>query len=212
LLTLADLERSVPPNDDHSGLRILDSKVDLAGPNGIPFVATVHKSADDGDLLRIFRAVGDGYRLARQFEDQGGDGPSTSGYERPEGFRLRDEFFVHVMLQTFGTGNFHQDTILWIAPDGSLHDVTFVAPATIYKNRLRKGEGIWKGEVNQFTFSGASFGFWIWRNGDANCCPSGSEVTGEYRLLGAKRFDAATKRWSANFRIEPANFERNAVR
>jgi hypothetical protein len=54
-------------------------------------VATVHKSDDDGDLLRIFRVVANGYRLAREFEDKRGDGPFSSGYAPPEAFRLGGE-------------------------------------------------------------------------------------------------------------------------
>ena len=205
LLTLAEVQASIPPDEGYRGARALETTANLDGPAGMTILATVHSSDDRGDLLRIWKPVGTRYRLIRTIEFDQGD-PALGGYERPESLRLQGEYFIHTMLLMSGTGYLHEDTILWIAPDGTLHDVKFVSPADAYKSQLKKDEGVWKGERNEFSSAGASFTFDVWKEGDANCCPSGNQVTGRYKLVGQKRYDPATKRWSARFQIAPAGF------
>jgi len=88
--------------------------------------------------------------------------------------------------------------------------VKFVAPAGAYKKQLAKGENVWKGEFNSFKDDNATFEFFIWKDGDGNCCPSAGRVTGSYGLTGERHYDAETKQWSAQFRISPASFKRES--
>jgi hypothetical protein len=133
--------------------------------------------------------------------------PTVESYEDPEVFRLSGEYFIHLMLLCSGTAYLHRDSFVWVAPDGTLHGVKFAAPAVQYRG-LREGESVWKGEVNVFLDDDATFRFGIWREGDANGDPSGGQVIGRYKLIGDKHYDFATKKWSTDFQIVPADFKR----
>jgi HEAT repeat protein len=209
LLSLAQVESPIPPAQGQRSAFVRAAKVDIAGPNGISLIATIHRSDDGGDVLRIWKQAGERYRLLYK-KDEATE-PGMSGYEEPEGFRLGSEYFVHLMLLFSGTGYMHEDTVLWIAPDATLHPVEFVPPATKYKRRLGPREDIRKGENNDFEDDKATFEFGIWEPRDPNCCPSGGTVTGHYRLTGQKHYNPATKRWSAQFRIGAADFDREPI-
>ncbi len=204
-LTLSQIESPLPPTGGQRTPFVLAVKKELAGPHGISFLATVHQSDQEGDILRIWKRDGQRYTLAYKAEEPGGFGEAA--YQEPERFRLAGEFFVHLEVLFSGTGAMHQDTILWIAPDGSLHEVKFVRAPEGYQG-LGKDELIRKGESNTFEDDNVTFSFGIWLPRDPNCCPSGGEVTGHYKLSGQKRFEEATKQWSADYRIAPADFKR----
>jgi hypothetical protein len=91
------------------------------------------------------------------------------------------------------------------------HKIGFDTPAAAYEKRLARIEHVWKGETNQFRNERSTFTFGSWRDGDANCCPSGGEVTGRFTLEGGKRFDPSKKRWSTEFRIVPTDFVRKPM-
>ncbi len=205
-LTSAQVESPIPPAQGQRSAFVLATKVDIAGPDGIALRATIHRSDDGGDVLRIWKRAGERYRLL--YEKDEATEPGMSSYEEPEGFRLGGEYFVHLMLLFSGTGYMHEDTVLWIAPDATLHPVEFVPPATTYTSRLRPREAIRKGESNDFENDKPTFEFGIWKPSDPNCCPSGGTVTGHYRLAGQKHYDPARKRWSGQFRIVAAEFDR----
>jgi hypothetical protein len=178
-------------------------KTNLRGPNGISLVATVNAS-DFGTVVRIWNPVGGSFQLLHEIVSA--NVPSFARYEA-EGFRFSGEYFFRITHVYSGTGYFHDDDFFWIAPDATLHGVNFSAPAAKY-SRLREGEGVWKGESNDFHDDSATFEFCIWKDGDANCCPSAGRVKGDYKLRGAKLYDAGTKQWSENFQIVPADFTR----
>jgi HEAT repeat protein len=208
LQTLAQVEGPVPAAGDQRSPMKLASKASLRGPGGISLLATVHRCDDCGDLVRIWKPVGDRFLVIYtpdSKEDEAED-PSVAAYEEPEGFRLSGEYFIHLMLLYSGTGFGHEDAFLWIGPDASLHKLKFVSPASQYA--LREGEGVWKGEMNLFRDDEATFRFGIWRDGDGNCCPTGGEVKGHYKLTGSKHYNPETKKWSADFQIVPADFTR----
>ncbi len=207
LWTLAEVERSIPPSEGHRSALKLMYKTELQASPNLSFLATVHRSDDRGDLLRIWTPTGARYRRILEIDDKDSE-PGAAYWQEPEGFQLGGEFFVHLMHLSPGTGYLHEDRIFWAAPDVTLHEAGFTRPAELYKG-LAKSEGIWKGESNRFKEAIPAFSFGIWREGDGNCCPSGGEVTGHYRLEGSKRYDPAGKRWSADFRIVPDGFERH---
>jgi HEAT repeat protein len=210
LQTLQQVESPIPPSEDQRSPLRLTAKANLRGPGGMSLLATIHRSDERGDLVRIWKAVGDRFLLIREIDSEEGDDPEVAAYEEPEGFRLSGEYFIHLMLRFSGTGFMHNDTFLWIAPDATLYETKFVNPVEQYRG-LREGEGVWKGEFNQFHDDACTFRFGIWREGDGNCCPSGGEVEGHYKLMGHSNYNAETKKWSADFQIAPADFTRLAA-
>ena len=209
LVTLAQIEADIPPADGDRTPYRLASKLVAAGPNRASLLVTVHESDDRGGLVRVWARAGTGYRLVHTIEGTDSD-PGMGSYS-VESFQLGGEHFIHVELLMSGTGHIHYDTMLWIAPDSSVHAVPFASPATTYKG-LGKGEGVWKGESNDFRDDRATFAFGIWREGDANCCPSAGEVTGRYTLRGSKRYDATARMWSTDYQIVPVDFDRHPSR
>jgi len=183
----------------------IETPISLRGPNGVTLLASIHAN-ENGAIVHIWRPIDDGFQLS--YETNSNSGTSEASYD-VEAFRLSGEYFVHLMLLDSGTGYFHVDTFLWIAPDVTLQRVRFVEPAKAYRG-LGKGEGVWKGEVNEFRDDDAVFRFGVWREGDANGDPTGGQVKGHYKLTGGKQYHFETKRWSQDFQIVPADFTRFA--
>src|SRR5271157_709454 len=184
----------------------IEIPISLRGPNGITLLASVHAN-ENGAIVSIWRPIDDGFQLS--YETNSNSGTSEATYV-VEAFHLSGEYFVHLMLLDSGTGYSHTDTFLWIAPDGTLQRVRFVEPAKAYRG-LGKGEGVWKGEVNEFRDDDATFRFGVWREGDANGDPTGGQVTGHYKLTGGKQYHSEAKQWSQDFQIVPADFTRFAL-
>jgi len=198
----------VPPEPPGSVLHTrqqIETPIFLRGPNGMTLLASIQAN-EDGATVRIWRPIDDGFQLS--YETNSNSGTSVATYDA-EAFRMSGEYFVHLMLLDSGTGYFHVDTFLWIAPDVTLQRVRFVEPAKAYRG-LGKGEGVWKGEVNEFRDDDAVFRFGVWREGDANGDPTGGQVKGHYKLTGGKQYHSETKRWSQDFQIVPADFTRFA--
>jgi hypothetical protein len=198
----------VPPEPPGPVLRTrqqIETPISLRGPNGKTLLASIHAN-ENGAIVHFWRPMDDGFQLS--YETNSNSGTSEASYD-VEAFRLSGEYFVHLMLLYSGTGYSHTDAFLWIAPDGTLQQVTFVEPAKAYRG-LGKGEGVWKGEVNEFRDDDATFRFGVWREGDANGDPTGGQVTGHYKLTGSKQYHSETKRWSQDFQIAPTDFTRSA--
>lgn len=208
LQTGQQVESPIPPAEGLRSPLKLAAKADLAGPSGISLLVTIHGSDERGDLVRIWKAVEDRFLLIKEIDSPEND-PQGAAYEQPEGFRLSGEYFIHLMLRFSGTGYGHEDTFFWVAPDATLHETKFVNPIGQYQG-LHDGEGVWKGEMNTFQDDACTFWFGIWKEGDGNCCPSGGEVDGHYKLIGQSSYNPETKKWSADFQIVPADFKRLA--
>jgi hypothetical protein len=117
-------------------------------------------------------------------------------YSLPEYFKMKPMNsnklveFIHFTEIVYGTGHFITEKIYQILSSGEIKEVLFIPAPKSFKN-LKKGEGIWKGEENLFSDKELSFIFWIWNDGDANCCPSAGEVSGNYILnkINNKKYD-----------------------
>ena len=84
--------------------------------------------------------------------------------------------------------------------------VDFIHAPQTYKPYLKTGEGVWKGEGNIFSPEKLAFEFYIWKEGDANCCPSAGYVTGEYELQKQN-----TPEGLETWRIVAKSFQRHTV-
>ena len=199
----------VPPEPPGPVVRTrqqIETPISLRGPDEITLLASIHESGDSGSIVRIWTSIGDRFQLAYETNS---DAETAVATYQVEAFRLSGEYFVHLMLLYSGTAHDHADTFLWVAPDGTLQRMRFVEPSKAYRD-LGKGEGVWKGEVNQFDDDDATFRFGVWREGDANGDPTGGQVKGHYKLTGGKQYHSETKQWSQDFQIVPADFTRFA--
>jgi hypothetical protein len=50
---------------------------------------------------------------------------TSDRFERPVLFRYHGENFVHVSTTPAGSGGFVTDTIFWISPDATMHEIEF---------------------------------------------------------------------------------------
>ena len=73
----------------------------------------------------------------------------------------------------------------------------FVPAPVALKDKLGRGEGVCKGEVNQFSDDCLYFSFYIWNMNDRNCCPTAGKVTETYRMRefrpGAGEYEMTVK-------------------
>jgi hypothetical protein len=63
---------------------------------------------------------------------------------------------------------------------------------------LAPGEGVWKGLWETFKDDKLEFSFGIWKEHDANCCPSAGLVNGTYTIVGDELRYATWKRSNGN--------------
>ncbi len=102
------------------------------------------------------------------------------------------EQLIQITEEYYGTGHLTEEHVfttvvtpvsdLKFAPGLKLDEVEFVPADALFKERLAKGEGVWKGVTSTFTGQGLYFDFAIWKDGDGNCCPSAGKVAGAYKL------------------------------
>ncbi|MFN7937772.1 MAG: HEAT repeat domain-containing protein [Bryobacteraceae bacterium] len=180
-------------------------QIEFPAPGGKRMLATLHEGDERPGELRLHAPATNGWKLVRKLD---GLSPGEGEFLPPQPFRRNGHHFLAISLRIDGTGAMHEDTILWIAPDLTLHDVPFTRAPEAAQPRLAKGEGIWKGESNTFLDTEMSFHFFIWKEGDGNCCPSAGEGEGNYLLRGAPRFDPTSKTWKHTFRITPGPWRR----
>lgn len=79
-----------------------------------------------------------------------------------------------------GTGNNYYEAYWWFDRDGLVRINADEAVATALKDILPAGLGVWKGgglNLRDLTFESS-----VWKEGDANCCPTGGEVELKFRL------------------------------
>jgi len=139
---------------------------------------TVHKG--ESECRAGVYLEGDGkFRLLTEIRRDG----RLSYFIRPKVVRYKAVYLVQITEIFYGTANSVEEHIFVIDREGQLTEVDFTPAPDSFTPYLGAGEGIWKGEINNFTDDTLSFEFYIWNSDDANCCPRGGKVTGSYRLL-----------------------------
>lgn len=77
-----------------------------------------------------------------------------------------------------GTGNM-KDEFYFVAVEGKLRRVEYeTVLQTALESGLPAGYGILKG--GGFDISKLQYQWWVWKDGDANCCPSGGQITVDF--------------------------------
>ncbi|MCG8607319.1 hypothetical protein MJD09_20345 [bacterium] len=202
VLTKDEIVASIPARDETG--RSLELKWGITEPtnnNNELFVA-VHAESPPAfgstHRVAIYKRIGDRFQLLEELEDD-------VTFKKPHFFRcapVNSEFREHLLQITeihYGTAHNTREHIFRVTVSGDIEKVKFTSAPQAFQSRLQEGESVWKGEVNDFSERELRFTFFIWRKGDANCCPTGGKVTGRYELVETPQ---------SSFEIRVAEFTR----
>ena len=136
----------------------------------------------------------------------------SDGFEKPVLFHYQGENFVHVSTVPEGSGGFVTDTIFWIAPDATMHEIDFEDAVEGYEQKVDADEVVLFGGSG-LNYSGGElkFEFYIANKADPHCCPTAGKVTGNYQIVGEKKFDPVTQQYSSNFKMVPTQYSRTPI-
>ncbi len=168
-------------------------------------VATIyrHGSGFDGNEVLSFRSSPDGKLLETMKSD---------GFERPALFRYQGENFVHVSTIPAGSGGFVSNTIFWVAPDNTMHEIEFEDAAEAYEHKVDAEEMVLAGGSSPDCTGGKlKFEFYIANDDDPHCCPTAGKVTGNYKIVGKTKFDPITNQYSSTFKMLARQYSRSPI-
>ena len=133
-------------------------------------------------------------------------------FEMPVLFHYNRENFIHVSTVPAGSGAFVTDTIFWIAPDATMHEIEIESAAETYGKKVNAEETVLTG-ASSVNCSGGKlkFQFYIANDSDSHCCPTAGKVTGNYKILGQKKFDPITKQYSSTFKMVVKGYSRTPI-
>ena len=163
----------------------------------------VHSGPERPDLLAVWRTEGDSLRHLLSWEAEAG-----GRFDAPHSFTYKQALLLHLQVRHPGSSNLREDVIYHISPEGALFRVRLSAPGERYLAALSPGERIWKGPGYDFRDNAMAFSFSIWREGDADCCPSGGEVEGVFDLRGVAGPGPTAGSYRSTYRITPVSFTR----
>lgn len=167
--------------DSHNSMDLIWGITQLTGNRNEIFIS-IHKENLKGEftdaqhVAGIYRKTGEGYELLKKIH--------TMGYfKEPNIFFIERRHLIQLTEIQYGTGHYTTEHIFRLLPPyGDLQKVEFVPAPLSFRNHLKKGEVIRKGEINEFNKNGLFFTFYIWKEKDPNCCPSAGKVTGTYKI------------------------------
>lgn len=152
----------------------------LEGAGGPTLLAAIDQHPENADVLSLWAPTGSRFRPIRQLS--GPEDPRIGHIAVPRRFSWRGHAFLHLSVSISGTGALHDDELLHLGTTGDLTPVAFIQAPDALASTLAPGEGVWKGAFYDFADDQLKFEFFVWRQGDGNCCPSGGRVTGTYAL------------------------------
>lgn len=101
-------------------------------------------------------------------------GAGAASYELPVSFSIGDQPYIAVPGRHGGTGAFNADHLWAVMPGYALRDIDIWSWQAGAAGHLPAGLEIWKGV--DFDWPGLSARTSLWRESDANCCPTGGEA------------------------------------
>ncbi len=150
---------------------------------------TVHRRGEVYTAA-IYLKTGDDYKLLKRLTTEG-----LSCFLKPnliwftpkgEDQEQHKEQLIQITELFYGTGCLKEEHVFTTSSTGGqdlkLNDVEFISAADSFQKNLAKGEGVWKGVNSVLTEDKLAFDFFIWKDSDANCCPTAGEVVGTYKL------------------------------
>jgi len=185
LYSKEEIIQDIPPDDDHKFPLQVDSMQQTTGSNGVPIVVTRYRGKDRPDRITIWKQDGDLYRRLNMMQVEDAE---TASYELPDILRYNGDNFIHVTLVYSGTGHSVTESVFAIGSENTLAEVVF--PNVVGVNvELKPGEGVWKGVSTKLSDDKLEFEYYIWNEGDANCCPTAGSVTGTFKISKQTRLD-----------------------
>jgi hypothetical protein len=150
------------------------------------------------EILLLWNKTDDRFSLAGKRESLEGE-----TFQKPTFFEVNQHRFLNISTEPSGSGGFVSDIVLWIAPDGTLHEVEFQQASEIYESIANSSEVVLTGGDKEFFLQDdeMAFQFWIAQHGDPHCCPSGGIVQGTYKLQGSPGFDSFSRNYKPDFKI-----------
>lgn len=168
-------------------------------------IATIHRQGrgfNQNEVLS-FRSSPDGKLLKTL---------NSTGFEKPVLFHYHGENFVHVSTTPEGSGGFINDTIFWMAPDGTMHQIDFEDAADAYEHKVDAEEIVLAGGSGVNCNEGKlKFEFYIANKADPHCCPTAGKVSGNYTIVGKRKFDPITRQYSATFKMVATQYSRTPI-
>ena len=161
------------------------------------------------EILLVWQHSGRDFRLAHKIESFAGE-----TFQKPELFKVNEFEFINITTEPAGSAGFVNDTMLWIAPDGTLHEVEFRQASEVYEGLAEPGQIALTGGEKEFFYEDGTmkFEFALAAHGDPHCCPSGGIVSGNYKLVGEPKFDNFTRKYKSNFQLKIDDFQYTALR
>lgn len=136
----------------------------------------------------------------------------SNGFDRPVLFRHHGENFIHVSTTPAGSGAFVTDSIFWIAPDATMHEIGFQSASEAYEDKAGVQETVFTGGSGVSCTGGKlKFEFYIANDGDSHCCPTAAKVTGNYEIVGNMQFDPIAKQYSSTFKMVARQYLRTTI-
>lgn len=165
----------IPPDPDHTYPLELSERLETKASDGTTIFTVVFAGKNRGDLLRVWSVRDGRYRLLREKAAEDGVWHLSAG-----AFRFGSKVYLHLMALYSGTGSQHSDEFFRVESGG----LTPIKTPQGLPLKLAAGEGVWKGFDETFRDQDLSFAFFIWKQGDADCCPSAGLVKGKYTIVG----------------------------
>jgi hypothetical protein len=174
-----------------AGTHQIIATIYLHGKGFYQYEVLSFRSAAEGRLLKAMKSV---------------------GFEKPIPFYYGGENFVHVSTIPEGSGGFTTDTIFWIAPDDTMHEIDMENAPEAYEDKVNEHEMVLVGGSGVNCSGGKlNFQFYIANDTDPYCCPTAGKVTGNYQIIGESKFDPNTKQYSSNFKMVVTQYLRTPI-
>jgi hypothetical protein len=172
--TREEVLAAIAPDPDHTYPLEVSETVESKAPDGTRVFTVVHTGKNRADLLRVWMVRDSRYRLLR--ENSVEDDARLSA----ERFHFGDQVFLHLMILFNGTGRQRSDEFFRVESGG----LTPLKTPGGLPLTLAYGETVMNGFEESFQDQDLRFEFFIWKDGDAHCCPSAGRVQGKYTIVG----------------------------
>ena len=177
LKTLVEVEADIPPDDWNKYPMALKRSFEIVHGDCV-FHITKHAEENRGSRITLWAVEGDSYKWVKEW----GVTPGLY-FEEIKPIRFENRLYLHIPMMQTGTGHFREDSFYHLGDRCELAEVNIEYASEWFKDKLNPGEGVWKGEMLLFDNDRLSYTFYIWNDGDGNCCPSAGKVTGTYKFI-----------------------------
>jgi HEAT repeat protein len=208
LYSKEEIIASIPADADHKYPLELEYLIPLVRVNQVQLPVTLHRGKDRGDLLIIWKQVGDKFQ---KVESMGTEGPGLSWFLKPNSFHYNSDLFIQISEEFSGTSGFVKQTIFAVQPDNTLVPVQIQDADDWYKDKLKPGETIMNGWSLSATDPKLEFMFYIWNKDDGHCCPTAGIVNGTFKIAKSTIFDSLKKEWFNKYIMSVATANREPV-